>query len=106
MVKQIQKTQFVVKHNLWEATRATPKLEKLKSQNDGISGILHDSIEVEKVCQENVSASESLLDDAALLTQVASKLSDLSLVMSATVKKAESIEGINHSDSGGEAELF
>lgn len=80
--------------------------EKLKTQNEGINGILDDSREVEKVCQENVHASESLLGDAALLTHVASKLSDLSLVMSATVKKAESIEGIDHSSEGGEAELF
>ena len=80
--------------------------DKLKSQNDGINGIMDDSREVEKICQANVNASESLLGDAAQLTQVASKLSDLSLVMSATVKRAESIDGIELSDNGGEAELF
>ena len=80
--------------------------EKLRYQNEGINGILNDSQEVEKVCKENVQASENLLGDAELLTQVASKLSELSLVMSATVNKAGSIEGISLSDEGGEAELF
>ena len=80
--------------------------QRLKSQNEGISGILSDSLEMEKICQDNSGYSENLISGATLLVQVASNLTRLSGVMSETVNHAESIEGIETSDDAGTSELF
>jgi len=80
--------------------------EKLKSQNKGISGILDDSLAMEAICQNNAESSESLIKGASLLLHVAKKLTGLSEVMSETVQKAESIEGLEQPDDAGSSELF
>lgn len=69
--------------------------EKLKSQNQGISGVLNDSLAMEEVCQNNAASSEKLISGADLLLQVAKQLTNLSEEMSKTVQQAESIEGLN-----------
>lgn len=80
--------------------------QRLKSQNEGISGILNDSLEMGKICQDNAEYSENLIDGASLLIQVADKLTGLSGVMSETVSKAESIEGLEKPKDAGSSELF
>lgn len=80
--------------------------ERLKSQNQGISGILEDSLAMESICQANAESSESLIKGAELLVHVAEKLTGLSDVMSATVQKAESIEGLEKPNEAGASELF
>lgn len=80
--------------------------QRLKSQNEGISGILNDSLEMEKIFQDNAEYSENLISGATLLIQVANKLTGLSGVMSEMVSNAESIEGIEKPADAGTSELF
>ncbi len=80
--------------------------QSLQSQSEDIKDILNDSLAMEKFCETNVQYSDDLIEGAVLLTNVANKLTGLSEVMSQTVQKAESIEGLDKNDGAGSSELF
>lgn len=80
--------------------------QKLKSQNEGINEVLKDSLNMTDICENNAQYADSLIEGSTLLVTVAESLTGLSDVMSQTVSKAESIEGVQKSESAGSSELF
>jgi methyl-accepting chemotaxis protein len=81
-------------------------VQKLKSQNEGINEVLVDSLSMSEICENNAQYAGSLIEGSALLVTVAKNLTGLSDVMSQTVSKAESIEGLSKSEDAGSSELF